>query len=885
LRKRLRKDGASVFHHFPEYGRNFRRKLAIASEQAMELFHQTVSMKSVGDLNDFVRDHMLEPFDAAEWVDKLVAHFEDLTKAHDAVVQARSKLADLEPLVDDCDTYDELKRRFEVLHGQRNALRYYFATLRDRLHTEHAEALTGALVVAEHRLAAAETTLGSLRGELKSLELEQAGHGGAEIAEIERRTTECASRRDDRRRRRDQFDDYLAQAGLEPMSNAGHFAQRSAQIASGATELHAVMADIDNKRTETGVARRRLKDEAAEIAIELASLRQRPSNIPERNMRIRQRLCADLRVEPSEVPFAGELIQVAPEAAEWEGAAERVLRGFGLSLLVPTTLYSRVSDWVNANHLGGKLVYYRVPATIARQGAERPSPTALTHKLDIKEGLFHEFLERQLSRRASHACVDTMDEFRRHEYAVTRAGQIRVPGGRHEKDDSHRIDDRRFYVLGWSNEQKVDAMLSDGQRVQADLNRVEATLADLAADLEAIGTRKSALDKLSVLANSYDDIDWKSMVSEIAALSERKRWLEASSGGLARIGRDIERVEGEINATESDRSKQLQEIGKLAEDRKRAQAGAADVARIREEPEANAASTHYDALAARMGEPPVTADACAEQESTQYRALTAEAEAVGGKAEQLVRRIVSRMTDFRRKYPVDTVEMDDSVAAAGEYRTLRDRLIGDDLPRFEAAFKEYLNTNTIRDIAGFHSELNKQVELIGSRIATINTSLVGIDYNPGRYIRLEESPTPNQEIREFRDELRRCSDGSIGADASDQYSEERFLLVKALIEKFRGRDGQTEADRNWVGGSPMCGTGAPLRHPSVGARTTPSTRTTPIRAASPAGRRKSSPTRSSPRHSPISSTWNGVSSAPRTSASWSSTRRSAAAPTNRPASH
>jgi len=156
------------------------------------------------------------------------------------------------------------------------------------------------------------------------------------------------------------------------------------------------------------------------------------------------------------------------------------------------------------------------------------------------------------------------------------------------------------------------------------------------------------------------------------------------------------------------------------------------------------------------------------------------------------------MTEFRRKYPVDTVDMDDSVAAAGEYRVLEQRLIGDDLPRFEAAFKDYLNTNTIRDIAGFHSELHKQVEKIGSRIDVINESLVGIDYNPGRYIRLEELPTPNQEIRAFRDELRQCSDGSIGADDTDQYSEDRFLRVKTLIEKFRGREGQTEADRNWV---------------------------------------------------------------------------------------
>ncbi len=798
LRKRLRKSGASVFDHFPEYGRDFRRKLAIASEQAMELFHQTVSMKSVGDLNDFVRDHMLEPFDAADWVDKLVSHFEDLTKAHDAVVLARSKLADLEPLVHDCDTNDELQRRLAVLHDQRDALRYYFAALRERMHTEHAGSLTRALTDSEHRLAATDTRLGSLRGELKSLELEQAGHGGAEIAEIERRITECASRRDDRRRRRDQFDEYLRQASLDPISSATQFEQRSDEISSAATELQTALADIDNRRTEAGVARGHLQEEATEIATELASLRKRPSNIPDRNMRIRERLCADLRLGPSDIPFAGELIQIAPASADWEGAAERVLRGFGLSLLVPQALYPRVSDWVDANHLGGKLVYYRVPATISRQGAETPGPTALVHKLDIKEGPFYEFLERELRRRASHACVDTMGEFRRHDYAVTRAGQIRVPGGRHEKDDSHRIDDRRFYVLGWSNEQKIDALLADGQRVQAELNRVEATLAQLASGLEAISNRKSALDKLTVLASSYDDIDWESMVSEIAALDTRKVELEASSGELARIGREIDRVERDIDSTESDRSNQLQEIGRLSEDRKRAQAGAADAARIGEEPGAGVASQHYDGLTARVGKPPDTADGCAEEEAKQYRALTGEAEAVGGKAEQLVRRIVFRMTDFRRKYPVDTVEMDDSVGAADEYRTLRERLIGDDLPRFEAAFKEYLNTNTIRDIAGFHSELNKQVELIGSRIATINESLVGIDYNPGRYIRLEESPTPNQEIRAFRDELRRCSDGSIGADNSDQYSEERFLLVKALIEKFRGREGQTDADRNWV---------------------------------------------------------------------------------------
>ena len=60
------------------------------------------------------------------------------------------------------------------------------------------------------------------------------------------------------------------------------------------------------------------------------------------------------------MPFAGELLQVREEERDWEGAAERLLRSFGLSLLVPDECYARVAGWVDAKHLGGRLVYFRV---------------------------------------------------------------------------------------------------------------------------------------------------------------------------------------------------------------------------------------------------------------------------------------------------------------------------------------------------------------------------------------------------------------------------------------------------------------------------------------------------------------------------------------------
>ncbi len=353
-------------------------------------------------------------------------------------------------------------------------------------------------------------------------------------------------------------------------------------------------------------------------------------------------------------------------------------------------------------------------------------------------------------------------------------------------------------MLGWSNEQKIDALLANAAQVQANLHRVDVEMNRLGTDRATAIARKSLLDRLSEVVARFCDIDRESAVSDIDRLQRRKRELESASGELARISADIERTEAAIAEREQAKSDVSRRIGGLTGDLEAANKGAEDAARTIAEREAAGATRHFDALSHRIPQPPDSAEACNTEEHRLFVKLTDETDNTNAKATTLGSRIIGKMKDFRQKYPTDSIDMDANVAAADEYRALQARLVEDDLPRFEAAFKEYLNTNTIRDIAGFHSELNKQVELISSRIATINTSLVDIDYNEGRYIRLESSPTPNQEIRAFRDELRKCSYGSIGADNSEQYSEERFLLVKTLIEKFRGREGQSDADRNWV---------------------------------------------------------------------------------------
>jgi uncharacterized protein YPO0396 len=813
LRKRLRADpGIRVHDGFPEYGKDFRRRLGIESEQAMELFHQTVSMKSVGNLTDFVRDHMLEPFDAAKATAQIVAHFEDLTQAHEAVRRAQAQLAVLTPLLKDCDAYDAVNSEISALNGQREALKYYFADAKAGL----LGGLLRDLSAERTGLTAVRDTLGQrlkdLRGRETQLHVERAGHGGGRLAEIERQLEESEKTRAARMARAQRFGALLSEAGLEPAATAGQFAARRTEITAAHGRASQAAEDCQQRLKDIAGDERPLREEAGKVNAELRSLRERKHNIPKRNLDIRRLLCQELRLTESALPFAGELISVLEHESDWEGAAERLLHGFALSILVPDEHYAPVADWINDHFLNGRVVYYRVPATVpASRDARRSRPPSrsaardpLSAKLDIRDTPFASWMEDQLATRADYECVATMEEFRRTPRAITRAGQVKGSGGRHEKDDRFRIDDRGTYVLGWTNERKIDALLRQAARLQQQQSALAEAERAARAELSAANKRGQVLASLDQ-TTEFAEVDWESAVNRIAELKDEHARLKAASAELARLDADLETVRGQIRQAEPALADLNGKLGAVEDKALGAEHGLAEVRQVLAEAGCEPARAHFTAVGALLAkaghEPPRTAADCDKAEANAAREISAQAERRGVRKSTLTTRIVNAMGEFRRQYPVETSELDNAVESAHGYRELHQRLIGDDLPRFQRQFKTYLNQNTIRDIAGFQSQLNKQADLIRERIDTINSSLVGVDYNPGRYIKLQLRQTPHQEVRDFRADLRACTDGAVSAgagDGDDQYSEQKFLQVSRIIERFRGREGQTEADRRWT---------------------------------------------------------------------------------------
>lgn len=804
LRKRLRAAKVTLEDSFAPYGALLRRLFGIHNDQALELFHQTVSMKSVGNLTDFVRSHMLEPFDVAPRLAALIAHFDDLNRAHAAVLKAQAQVAMLEPLVADGDRYAELAQSVEQQRAARDALGSYFAALKLTLLAQRLEHLAHD----QARHAGAIERLGehlqSLHLRERALRQDMASSGGERLERLALEMLAIEAEKTRRQAKAERHEALLQTLGLLAMHGPQDFqAQRQlcAPLREAAAEREAA---LQNELNELGVSFAQGREELAAVQGELDSLRRRRSNIDAQQVSLRAALCDALGLREADMPYAGELIQVRDDERDWEGAAERLLRGFSLSLLVPDAQYGAVSDWVDRTQLRGRLVYFRVRASRRDARGELPPlhPDSLIHKLEVKpDSPFSSWVEWELAHRFDLACCSQGDQFRREARAITRVGQIKAPGERHEKDDRHRIDDRSRYVLGWSNHAKIAALENKVRVLQARLADMGQRIAALQDEQRAQRARLQALDKLEEYRD-FTELDWRACVADLAQLAAERERLAQASDRLQLLAAQLQAVEVERDETAAKlkqrEAEQAQTLLKISQ----AEALQAQTRQRLDTPEAQAHASHHESITRwrtqALGEHSLSVESCDSREQELRRWLQERIDADDRRLARLGERIVRAMTEYKEAYKLETQEVDASVDARHEYRAMLAQLQADDLPRFVSTFKQMLNENTIREVAHFQSQLYRERETIKERIDRINESLTQIDYNPGRYIRLEEQLTTDAEVRDFQTELRACTDGALTGSGDAQYAEAKFLQVRRLIERLRGREGSTDADRRWA---------------------------------------------------------------------------------------
>ncbi|WP_303105130.1 ATP-binding protein [uncultured Mitsuokella sp.] len=793
-------EGLEVFDDYPAYARVFRRAFGLHQEQAMELFQQTVSMKKVDSLTDFVRQSMLDVPDTDAYVENLLHHYHDLEAAHQSVLQARSQQELLKPLVEDGMVYRRLQRRRQELIDMREVLPAWLAGMACEALSKKAESLQQEQAARQREFDDEQRRQEALEQEFLTASQALAQHGGQRLSELVGRIRLAEAALAAREEAAAKYGEALSSAGVTgcrlPQS-LEEFAENREKITALRQAAEQRLDEIGDERATARSNEAEMKKRAETLATELTSLRGRQSNIPHEYVRLREQLAESLNLAPSEMPFVGELLEVREDEQEWEGALERLLHSFGLSLIVPQTHYGEVANWLERHPLHLKLVYYCVDELVQENLPEVPQDAACS-KLNLREdSSYANWLQAELARRFAHTCVEEMKEFRHARFALTKAGQIKTGGRRHEKDDRRDIGDRSRYILGFSNQRKVQALEAEQLDLQEEERYFHQAAQKLKREERDIQGKLRQFDRLTAVTD-FDAIDTEPLRKSLGALREERRQLEQGN-------EDYRLQQQRVQDLQERRAAQQKKMYLLRDALTRGAQSLQDLSGRMQAAKASrdaVPSTKWQAISPLLerDRPDKSGDAQSGRDLRMaYEAwLKKHLERADEELAARSSRMVSQMALFRERYPQAGRDLAVTPEALRDYEAILERLQADDLPRFESRFRALLRENTIKQMTLFRAHLEAAARDIEERIARINTSLYDIDYNPGRYIQMECVQAADERVRSFRMDLAACTDAeSEHPDEAAAYGEQQFQKVSAMVQRLEGRPGHTGEDLAW----------------------------------------------------------------------------------------
>jgi uncharacterized protein YPO0396 len=549
---------------------------------------------------------------------------------------------------------------------------------------------------------------------------------------------------------------------------------------------------LSSDRDQLVARRLQLLEQKRELENELDTLSRRRNNLPSYLSRMRTELCAHLALDESELPFAAELIAVREDQLAWESSMETVLKGFALSLLVPESLYRRVSAYIEQNRLidhgrGQKLVYQRVGNIAASNGSgDRWHDQSLLRKLQFREN--HEltsWLMRIIETKFNYRCCESIEDFHQTRgFAITKNRHLKAGETRHEKDDRDKATDPSQFVLGWNNQAKKQRLANSIAAIDSQLDGLSDRIEELEDVLRLLSTEFNAIDRC-LMVRSFADIDSDLHLHNIRELEAELQQLVSSNDKIAVLKKRLAKVEEHINELNQERDEILSHLGELKQqisDGERLVGNAKQkIAQMKADGSWDEAQSVFKKIEEELEDQNPSLENLFDLEKAfrtkQDRRINSLREIISPIDDKLHR----AMGEYLRKCPEDKDDLDASISALPSFLSKLDLIRREDLPRHEARFKERLNDTVSKEIGVFNSELLQEGRNIQSKIDELNVALRELPYNIGTFMRLDMRPVRNAEISEFKASLRACLDDTF--DNSPDANEARFVRMESVIDR------------------------------------------------------------------------------------------------------
>jgi uncharacterized protein YPO0396 len=740
--------------------------LGMQSIQALHLFNQTVGIKVLGNLDEFIRMHMLEPRNMEEQFQELKKHLATLLDARRNIAKTEAQIALLQNLKQYFEKYNALSGQMLQLEIRLQTARIWNSYTRYELLTTALEGMRHTEKELMQQLAALKTDLAKWAEEERQTrnQIDQ-NKAGQRMQQLEKEMEELQEKVQQMSLDLRAFSDWCQTLHL-PETDAADEAAYQRIKKENDRNLHKIEReqrlneedDYEAKRT-----REKADEERIVVEEELNHLLHSKNNIPAHLMMLRSNICKELSIDNNELPFAGELMQVDSEASEWQPALEKLLHSYALRLLVPDKLYKKVNKYVNQTNLRTRLVYEHVTDNPLEQ---HPEAGTVCEKLEFHpDHKLGRWVKQQIIRQYDYMCLGDEKNIDRYHKAITLNGLVKN-GQRHEKDDRTDRNDPSRYVMGWNNEKKKERLLQKRHKLADEITNADEVLKRCHHKRDRIGKQFYAATRIKEHAG-FASLNVAAINKEIQKKQEQVKALRNENKALDNLKKQLQDIVVQKENTEAQQKEFISREAILQQEKQRfttqLDAIAPLVAQLT--PDDKDSLLHFQQqqaqLLAQVDLQNIDSLYIQLKDSAEaeLRTATEQANKAEGSVNKGIYQIKNPGAQLMQQYPDwmgDVQQLPDDAKYAAEYIEWMEKLETENLPQYKKDFESYISDTMTYKIGSLNEDLVKWERDIHTSVQKLNQSLGGINFNrmPDTYIQLRMQPVPaGTEIKEFRSRL------------------------------------------------------------------------------------------------------------------------------------
>ena len=789
------------------YGERIAHLFGMRSIKALSLFNQVVGVKVLDDLDDFIRNNMLEEQDAESEFIQLKESFLTLMDAKINIEKAKEQITQLTPINDIANKLSEIQSDLEQLNKSKELGVYWFAK-------KSVELAEKELVKCNENTESLSLELKELKDREESLKQEEralsisieSDEVGSKIKDLGKEIKSLIGQKETRSRKLDQYNKITQSLELRTDPSEESFKLNREKAYQKRAELEQKRLDDDEKLRLSKNKREELNKQIEEGIETIKALQKNKNNITGREAEIRDEIIEYINASKEEIPFIGELIKVRDDEKEWELSAEKILHNFALRLVVPEKYYNKVNEYVNNTNLKGRITYqrFRGYTSLSNMANKDISKSALINKLEFKpKSNYADWLEEIITNQYNYACVTDLQEFSLYEEkAITKEGLIKFAKGKYEKDDRPHISKKENFVLGWENKDKIRLLQNEIKKLQEKEKFAIQDNRNIEQSIKGIENQKELYSDLFKLFAKYDDIDWKTFAEQIQDKENQKTDLEKTNNRVQVLQKQLEGVQEKLNELSDTLIKSKdRELFQVEADLNRVSIELTDNKKILEtlgsidstefeNQNLQLEKVEYSTLKTTQTEFQKELSRRASELDRDKRANEDELKLKINTFKQPSQEITDKFKEWRSD--VSRLPESTHLEFISEYQTLLKQLVNDNLPKFEKKFNEYLQETITNKVGDFRMFFENWSDSIKENIRLLNESLSEIDFRDKDFKTYIQIVAPNRisdEVKEFRALLNNAIPNIREIDASIDGRKNHFYNnIEPLITKLGKED-------------------------------------------------------------------------------------------------